>query len=248
DSQSVDSAGSALVAEAFDSLKKVQIGIAGGDLAAASVANQMPWVMANFASGTTVAAYKDGLLRAALRDDFCTYWPVASSNMIGVGGPIANLFSYYANDWTDAFYGIWDFAGTAYSNKIAPITCWNRAWYGSYNTYESSDTVGYAVIATHKDINGTVLFTVWGNWGRDTYYASLWLHGDEARGLEPGIIELQRAPAGVTAIILKINYSPNPYHPTYTIPEVLGTISERMWYDPGAKDVTNPYKGGIHDP
>ncbi|MCW4044909.1 MAG: hypothetical protein NWE94_05265, partial [Candidatus Bathyarchaeota archaeon] len=248
DAATVDSAGSALVAEAFDSLKKVQIGIAGSDLEASDAANRMPWVMANFATGTSVAAYKDSLLRAALRDDFCTYWPVASSNMIGVGGPLANLFAYYANDWTDAFYGLEQFAGTAYANKIVPITCWNRNWPGyTYNTYNSSSNTGYAVIATHKDINGTVLFTVWGHWGRDTYYASLWLHGDEARGLEPGIIELQRAPNGVTSIILKIDYT-NPYHPTYTIPEVLGTISERLWTDIGAKDVTNPYKGGIHDP
>jgi hypothetical protein len=251
DAATVDSAGSALVAEAYDSLKGIKVGIAGADLAAADAANQMPWVMANFVAGTTVTAYKDSLLRAALRDDFCTYWPVASSNMIGVGGPLANLFAYYANDFTDAFYGLSPFAGTAYNGKVVPIPCWNRNWPTNptpgYNTYASSSSTGYAVIATHKDINGTVLFNVWGHWGRDTYYASMWLHGDDARGLAPGIIQLQSAPKGVTSIILKINYSPNALHPTYTIPEVLGTISERAWYHVST-DVTDPNKGGIHDP
>ncbi|MCW4044358.1 MAG: hypothetical protein NWE94_02425, partial [Candidatus Bathyarchaeota archaeon] len=249
DAQTVDSAGSALVAEAFGSLKETRVGIGGADMAVADVTGQMPFVVHKFGSGTAKTDYKDGASRAALKGIWCTYWPVAGSSIIGVGGPLANLFAYYANDWTDAFYGLEQFAGTAYSNKIVPITCWNRNWPGyTYNTYESSNTVGYAVIATHKDINGTVLFTVWGHWGRDTYYASLWLHGDEARGITPGIIELQCSPQGATAIILKINYNPNPYHPTYTIPEVLGTISERLWYHENAKDVTNPYKGGIHDP
>jgi hypothetical protein len=247
DAATVDSAGSALVAEAFDSLKAISIGIAGADMANPVTANQMPNVMAQFTSGSTVSDYKDTILRAALADDWCTYWPVASSNMITVGGPLANLLAYYANDFTDAFYGLAEFAGTAYAGKVVPIPCWNRNWKGTgYNTYASNTTTGYAVIATYKDINGTVLFNVWGHWGRDTYYASLWLHGDEARSMMPGLIELQDAPAGATSIILKINYA-DPKHPTYSIPEVLGTISETLWYHSGS-DVTSPYKGGIHDP
>jgi hypothetical protein len=248
DAATVDSAGSALVAEAFDSLKQIGVGIAGADMVNPLTANQMPNVMAQFTSGSTVSDYKDTILRAALADDWCTYWPVASSDMIAVGGPIANLLAYYANDFTDAFYGLTEFAGTAYAGRIVPIPCWNRNWPGNagYNTYASSTTTGYAVITTYKDINGTVLFNVWGHWGRDTYYASMWLHGDEARGMMPGLIQLQSAPAGTTSIILKINYA-DPKHPTYTIPEVLGTISETSWYHSGT-DVTSPYKGGIHDP
>src|SRR3972149_6542167 len=69
DAATVDSAGSALVAEAYDSLKEIQIGIAGADLAAADIANQMPWVMANFAAGTSVTAYKASLWGAALGQD-----------------------------------------------------------------------------------------------------------------------------------------------------------------------------------
>jgi hypothetical protein len=245
DSKTVDSAGAALVAEAFDSFKQIRIGIAGADMAAADVEDSMPYVMAKFGAGTAKDDYKDDILRAALKDDWCTKWPVASSNMIGTGGPIANLLAYYANDFTDAFYGLGEFSGTAYGGKITGIPCWNRNWPSNmvpgYNTYNSSSSTGYAVITTYKDINGTVIFNVWGNWGRDTYYATTWLHGDEARSIAPGIIQLQQAPKGVTSIILKISYT-DPTHPTFSIPEVLGTISERLWIH------GSEYKGGIHDP
>jgi hypothetical protein len=96
-------------------------------------------------------------------------------------------------------------------------------------------------------LNATEIFDVFGHFGRDTYYATQWLYGDEARGISPGIHELQTAPPGVTAIILKIDYT-DAKHPTFSIVEVLGTKTEREWYDPFGTDVTDPYKGGIHDP
>jgi hypothetical protein len=251
DAKTVDSSGSALIAEAFDSYKGIDIGIAGEDMMDTALANKIPWVMSSLLGTEGTSGYKDTLGRAALKDDWCTYWPIASSNMIGTGGLYANLFSYYANDFTDAFFGLPGYAGTEYSGMITGIPCWNRGWSGTWNVYSSytSDLTGYAVIATHKDLNGTVLFDVWGDWGRDTFYASLWLHGDEARGLSPGIIELQSAPRGLTSIILKINYA-DPSHPTYTIVECLGTISETLWDSSGLgfTDVTSPLKGGIHDP
>jgi len=253
DAKTVDNAGSTMVAEAFDSIKEIQVGIAGTDLYGDEMATQIPYVMNKFSTATFAEAtkedYKDDILRAALKDDWCTYWPVASSNMIGTGGPVASLFAYYANDFTTAFYGLNEFAGAAYANTITGISCWNRNWYGTgynvYSSYTDSD-IGYAVITTTMDINGTIIFEVWGHWGRDTYYATMWLHGDEARGLAPGIVQLQSAPKGVTSIILEIDYT-DPMHPTYTIPEVLGTISETLWYH-SSTDVTSPYKGGIHDP
>jgi hypothetical protein len=261
DAATVDSAGAALVAEAFDSYKSIGTGIAGSDLEANVAANSMPYVMAWW-NTSGVISYKDSLMRAALRDDWCTYWPVASSNMLGVGGPLANSLAYYANDFTDAMYGLKDFAGTAYANKIVAVSCWNRNWPGnSFAWYPGAYAnlvfpsfgmnFGYAVVSTYKDINGTVLFNVWGNEGKDTYYASLWLHGDQARGMSPGVIELQRAPKGVTSIILQINYGSDPTHPAYSIVEVLGTISETLWDDSAyaPTDVSYPWlKGGIHDP
>lgn len=250
DANSVDSAGLALVSEAFDSIKGIPTGIAGADMDNPVVANQMPFIMSKFGAGTSTADYKDALGRAALNDDWCTYWPVASSNMIGVGGPLANMLAYYANDFTTAMYGLSPYAGTGpYAGMIVPVTCWDKAWPttdGLYRLYSSSNSTGYAVISTYLDINGTELFMVWGGWGRDTFYAAQWLHGDVARNISPGIVELQDAPCGATSVILKIDYT-DPKHPTFSIVEVLGTISETLWYDLGT-DVTSPYKGGIHDP
>jgi hypothetical protein len=168
------------------------------------------------------------------------------------------VFANYTNDFEDAFYGTPSFAGSIYSGGITAIPCWNRGWNGTWNAYASSNDTGYAVISTTMDINGTVLFNVWGHWGRDTYYACQWLHGDEARmyldpsGLvgSPGIKELQLAPKGLTSIVLRISYGSDPAHPFFSIVECEGTISETLWYcwGNGGYDVTTPLKGGIHDP
>jgi hypothetical protein len=237
----VDSAGAALVAEAYDSYKEVQIGISGEDMFGATYDVQIPSVMAKFGAGTTVADYKDAPgvgnevgYRAALVDDWCTYWPVSTANLIAVGGPLAHVLSYYSNDFTSAFYGIPQFSGSEYSGTLTGIACWNRGWAindGLYNVYSSavSTRYGYAIVSTYIDINGTEVLEVYGHFARDTYYACQWLHGDLNRGILPGLVQLQDAPAGLTSIILKINYS-DAKHPTFSIVECLGTISERLWY------------------
>ena len=252
DAASVDSVGAALVSESFDSLKNVTTGIGGEDKFDSELANQIPYVMHKFGTGDTMEDYKNSLGRSALKDDWCTYWPVASSNMIGVGGPLANMLAYYGNDFTDALYGLPEYAADSpYSGKITGVPCWNRGWDGTWNVYESSESTGYAVISTYKDINGTVLFLVWGNWGRDTYFASQWLHGDEARGIMPGIVQLQDAPSCLTSIVLKIDYA-DPKHPTFSIVECLGTISETKWthtyIDWYTGEEETEVKGKIHDP
>jgi len=246
DAASVDSVGAALVTAAFKQ-KWFDIGIGGEDMMDTALANQIPYIMAMMDEG-----YEDDLGRTALKDDWCTYWPVASSNIIGVGGPIANVLSYYGNDFTDAFYGMPEYAPSeSYSGMITGITCWNRGWDGTWNVYESSEDTGYAVISTYKDINGTVLFLVWGHWGRDTFYASQWLHGDVARDIVPGIVQLQSAPACLTSIILEIDYD-DPEHPEFSIVEALGTITEFDWthtyYDVLQEDDVEEDKGGLHDP
>jgi hypothetical protein len=240
DAASVDSAGASLVAAAYKN-KQFEIGIAGLDMMDPVIANQIPWVMANVSSGDTSDDYKDEIGRAYLKDDWCTYWPVASSNMITVGGPLANVFAWYANDFTDAFYGIPTYSSTEYSGMLTGVTDWNRGWDGTWNVYESSEDTGYAIISTYKDINGTVIFDVFGHWGRDTYYATQWLHGDRARGIDPGIHQLQEAPMCITSIIIEIDYE-DQYHPDFSIVEVLGTITEFYW-EHGSEE-----KGGIHDP
>jgi hypothetical protein len=230
DAASVDSAGAALVAAAFKN-KQIEIGIAGVDMWDPEIANQIPWVMAKYGTGDAMVDYHydhaAGDHRTALRDDWCTTWPVASSNIISVGGPIANVLSWYGNDFTEAFFGIGMFTDyTAWENKIASLTCWNK------NAYESDEDTGYAVVGTYKDINGTVILLIWGHWGRDTYYATKWFH-------EEGIFQLQDAPLCLTSIILEIDYTEHP--PTVSIVECLGPISETEW--------THGYdKGGIHDP
>jgi hypothetical protein len=138
---------------------------------------------------------------------------------------------HYANDFTDAFYGIPEYASSTYAGLITGVADWNRGWEvndGEWNVYESSEETGYAVISTYKDINGTVVFVVWGHWGRDTYYATQWLHGDVARGITPGIVQLQEAPRCLTSIIIEIDYD-DPEHPEFSIVEALGTITEFDW-------------------
>ena len=252
DAASVDSAGAALITAAFKN-KQVEIGMAGADMYDPEIANQMPWVMSKMTSGNewvnylkTGAGTDPGNYRAYLRDDWCKAgttsgdeWPIASSNMIGLGGPLANLLAYYGNDFTDAFFGFsttdkGDFTDyAAWENKLVPKPCWNHT-----KGYTDTNTVGYATVTTYRDINETVLFLVWGNWGRDTFYVSRWFH-------EHLVYQLQDAPAGLTSVIVQINYQSTSegYKPTsFSIVECLGTISERTWIH------SSMTKGGIHDP
>ena len=221
DAASVDSAGAALVTAAFKN-KQVEIGLAGTDMWDPEIANQIPSVMSKFGAGDEWADYLDDLGRAALKDDWCTTWPIASSNVIGVGGPLANLLAYYGNDFWPVVYGLSDYAAEALANQIIAFTCWSK------NTYASSEDTGYAVITTFKDLNGTVIFLIWGHWGRDTYYATKWFH-------EEGIYQLQEFPDCATSIILEIDYT--VHEPAVSVVEVLGTISETLAHE---------VKGGIH--
>ncbi|MEM3769643.1 MAG: hypothetical protein QXG76_00470 [Candidatus Bathyarchaeia archaeon] len=230
DAHSADSIGASLVSAAFKN-KQIEIGNAGFDMMFQEYASiSIPYLLHKF-SGTGTGwppNYKDTIYRIALRDDWCHTWPIASSNIIGVGGPLANHISEYYNDFTDAFYGLntTEAPFTPYApwvSKIIALSCWSK------DTYSGSAGVGYAVIATYRDINGTVGFLVWGISARDTFYASQFLHNEI-------IYELQRFPLCATSIIIEIDYT-DPEHPTFTIPEVLGTISE----------ITVEFvKGGIH--
>jgi len=228
DSKPVDSIGASLVTAAFKN-KQVEIGNAGLDMQYLEYDIQsVPNVMAKFGTKNAWADYYGGskvtLLttstpgtRSALVDDWCTQWPVASSNMITVGGPKVNVLTDYLNDFAEAYYGTWDFStntGYGYYGKgaINALSCWSK------NYYYSTNETGYAVISTYKDLNGTVIFSIWGVWGRDTFYAAKWFH-------EEGIYEMQGFPPCVTSIILKIDYT-DPKHPTVEPVEMLGTISE----------------------
>jgi hypothetical protein len=237
DAASVDSAGAALVTAAFKN-KQVEIGLAGADMYNPTVSLQMPWVMSKIGTGTTRENYyySGTDYRTALKDDWCTTWPIASSNIIVEAGPRANVLAWYGNDFAQAFFGLTEFTDYApWDTAIIPLTCWNTS---KTRTYSDSGLIGYAAISTYKDINGTVLFNIWGYNGIDTYYVSKWFH-------EEGIYQLQEAPRGLTSIIVKITYQSTSegYKPTrYSIVECLGTISETEWTHNAET------KGGIHDP
>lgn len=239
DAASVDSAGLSLVSAAFKN-KQVEYGLAGEDMYDPEVANQMPWIMNKVGTGTTWANYyynPTNDFRTALRSNWCTTWPVTSSNMIAVGGPLANMLSYYENDFSEAFYGISQFtADPVWQNHIVARTCWMA--HDAAHAYTSTNSTGYGIISAYLDLNGTVVLQLWGVWGRDTYYLTKWFH-------EYGIWQLQSAPSGLTSIVAKIPYTsyPEGYKPgTVTIKECLGTVSERLW------EHDDESKGGIHDP
>jgi len=263
----VDSAGLSMVSAALKD-KEVEYGLGGGDICAGTSNSgnyQLPFVMAQTGTaytnpswnnyyysnfGGTYATNNDQ--RVGLSDDWDPYAyigtvggivgttvnvPVTTSHMIGIGGPVANMLSYYGNDFMDALYAEPSFStGSPWSGNIAAVTCWNR------NSYSDNATMGYAVISTAQDINGTTIFLLYGILGRDTYYAAQWFQ-------QEGIYELQQAPHGLTSIILRITYENTPvgYKPTgFNVVECLGKVSETLWT--GSLWGTAFTKGGFHDP
>jgi len=249
---SVDSAGLGMVTAAFKD-KEVEYGLSAGDIFAGSsssqIPNQMPYVMSPTSAGTSWSNYyySDGSLRTGFMDDWGTAaldnwgaaWPISSANIISVGGPLANLAAYYANDFSTAFYGLNQFTSyQTWQNAIVPLTCYSAPEKG----YTDNATVGYGVISTTMDLNGTLQLLIWGNWGRDTFYLSQWFQ-------QEGIFELQDSPCGLTSIIVQITYTSTPqgYQPTgYKVVECLGTISECLWTGNNVYTDLQFMKGGWH--
>jgi len=222
DAATIDSLGAAYVSEAFDSIKEIKVRVAGMDVNDTTYGPHAPFVMGGAVSGSR-SDYRDSLGRSFIRDDWCNTTPVSSSNMIFLGGPVAQLGTEYFNEFTDAFFATSTYVtnDTGQSGKILALSCWNRTTYGS----------GYAVIAVHKDLNGTIGLVIWGYDGQDTLYASKWFW--DGMGGTPGIQYLQSENRGVTAIVLHITYpTTDPTHPTVSIVERLGTISEKDQHDP----------------
>ncbi|MCK5670484.1 hypothetical protein KAI10_03805, partial [Candidatus Bathyarchaeota archaeon] len=143
-----------------------------------------------------------------------------------VGGPMASQAAEYFNDFTDAK------VFTEYGHGFYSPACWARTtqdhyqgkaliqvvpdmlWYSSPTV---DDDVGYAIVSTYKDLNGTVGLIVYGYTAEDTYYACYALRG----GLLPWLQEIQ---CGTTTIILEIDYT--DLHPVaFHVKESLGTIT-----------------------
>ncbi|MEM2105309.1 MAG: hypothetical protein QXV21_02405 [Candidatus Bathyarchaeia archaeon] len=232
-SRAIDSIGAAMVAAAFKN-KQVEIGNGGLDMMDMWGTN-VPYLLSDMgyatwrAGGPAWTDIYDSIGRLAYIDDWCTRYPVSTSNIITVAGPSANLFSEYFNEFSQAIqiYGIT--SGNLIDVIFAP-TCWNTTkasnylgqWYYSNSWWDRSITgYGIGVISTYKDINGTVGFLIHGWSGDDTYYTCKWFH-------EYGIYYMQRLNRGVTTLVLRIDYTEDPHYPTVTILEHLGTISEKI--------------------
>jgi hypothetical protein len=221
DAHSVDSAGAALVSAAF-SENGIRIGYAGMDMEGTTYAYEIPYLLYRFGNGTAFSNYwitpdtTSPGQRLALKDDWCTTWPVASSNIISVGGPLANQVTEYFNSFTNAYYSEpWFTPYTPFKGTIAALSCWSK------NTYSNTGILngtGYATIGTYLDINGTVGLVIYGLDARDTFYASKYFR-------DYFITILGDLPTGVTSLVIKIGYK-DYKHPTFTIVEELGTISE----------------------
>jgi len=222
DAHSVDSLGTGYVTATLKQ-KNVTIGRGGMDIIfEESGIQSVPSILHKFGTGNALADYHfdyaGGDHRTALKDDWCdrisvyTTWPISSSNIITLGGPLINGLTWYVNDFNEAYYGTSDFAYYGVG-AVNALTCWNK------NYYYSTEDTGYAAISTYKDINGTVILSLWGVWGRDTYYAGQWFHDhiEYLQGLNPC----------VTSIILEIDYT-DPEHPAFSVVEHLGTISEKL--------------------
>jgi len=255
DSASVDSAGAAMVSEFFDSVKNMTVWISALDMQDDVWGPKVPFIMSWMRDDVgdeddlievrpgvyqySRAHYRDDEFgpchgKSALKDDWCTIVPISSSNIITIGSSWANHATEYFNEFIDAYLDV----GTGesmYPGDIVALTCWNK------NTYApewsgDEQTKGYAVIATYKDLNGTVGFVIFGWTGQDTWYACYAFFND---GLGK---KLQEEPLGITALIIELDYTGTcPY--TWKVVEALGTISEYNFEGTEWKGIQPP----IHD-
>jgi hypothetical protein len=234
DASTVDSAGATVVAAAFKN-KGVEIYNSAMDMNGLTYQYQIPYLLTKMTSGLTPDFQNYWITpdqsspgqRLSLADDWCTKYPVSSSNIISVGGPLANQITEYFNSFTSAFYAEpWFTPYTPWKGTLVSLPCWSKDVYANSG---GQNGTGYATIGTYLDLNGTVGLVIYGLDARDTFYATKFFYQDI-------IQEFQSFPAGATSIVIKISYT-DPKHPTFTIPEVLGTISETL---------VEGIKGGIH--
>jgi len=216
-SAAVDSAGASMVTSAFEEWKDIEVYKSALDIKDSTWGQYITYLMREQGvANRTKSQYRDTIGRTHLKDDWCTTYPISSSNIITIGGPAANVLSEYFNDYTDAFLVKSDVSTSDLSgNGIYGPGCWNktRAYYGGV-----SGGGGYAVISTYKDLNGTIGFIVWGYNGDDTYYACY--------ALRHGLIAyMQYLQPGVTTLILKLTYT-GQCAPTISIVECLGIFTE----------------------
>jgi hypothetical protein len=258
-SHASDSLGSAMLSSAWSDWKNKETWLSGLDIQSLDIGPSIPWTMRAFDTALTPDRlnyhfdHDAGDHRSAFRDDWCTPdewdhltkihpYAISSSDLVIVGGPIASQAAEYFNDFTDALIF------TGYGEGFYAQGCWARTtqdyyqgmtmedvtddelWYSSPTI---DDTVGYSIVSTYKDLNGTVGFMVYGYTAEDTYYTCYALRG----GL---LTWLQQIQCGSTTIILEIDYS--DLHPVaFHVKEVLGTITECTGFYTNFKDTDYSY-------
>ncbi|MCP8320591.1 MAG: hypothetical protein H3Z52_06585, partial [archaeon] len=116
--------------------------------------------------------------RLALKDDWSSTVPIASSNIITVGGPLSNAVTEYFNEFEEAVYrGLYGY------NDFLLVPDWGSTFLGPDREWALDTTIpgvveddlgkaGIGIISTYKDINGTVGFVVYGYSGEDTLWTS----------------------------------------------------------------------------
>ena len=176
DSHPVDSLGSAMITEAFDSIKDIPVWKGALDVRE-PLTPTVPFLLRKFGAGDTRADYYYSATdrRLALKDDWSSTWPIASSNIITVGGPLANVVTEYFNEFGMAIY-----RGSNYGkNDFLLVPDWGSTFLGhdTLNTVvdpaeEGLEGSGIGIVSTYKDLNGTVGLVVYGYSGQDTYWTS----------------------------------------------------------------------------
>lgn len=254
-SHASDSLGSAMLTSSWSDWKNKETWLTGLDIKSEDIGPSIPWVMRKFTDTQSEMRLNyhfdedTGDHRSAFKDDWCTPdnwdktttihpYAISSSDLIIVGGPIASLSAEYMNDFTDAkiftgygdgFYAQGCWARTTqdhYQGDVLMDLVDDELW---YNSIDTEDDIGHAIVSTYKDLNETVGFTVYGYTAEDTYYTCYALRG----GLLSWLQEIQ---CGTTTIILEIDYE--DLHPVgFHVKECLGTITECTGFMTNFKDV-----------
>jgi len=140
---------------------------------------------------------------------------------VTVGGPVVNMFTRYTQDlaWYAPFIhnymtAPFPFAFSNYYTAHTPYigslftTVWN-SWrlFTANNAWPpvtNAPTVGYAIISTAVDPNGTVIMQIWGANAQDTYYA--------AKLLKDQSVAFTTEPVHIVVFTYRYNW-PYPYSP-----------------------------------
>jgi len=138
-----------------------------------------------------------------------------------VGGPVVNMLTRYTQDFswyapfihnyrTAPFPFAFDRSYVAYDRYIGSLftTVWNTARRFTANDtwppITDKVTVGYAIISTAVDPNGTVILQIWGANAQDTYYA--------AKLLKDRKNDFATAPVYIVVFTYRYDW-PYPYNP-----------------------------------